>query len=193
MADWNLSEDEHLAEIGWDLEEPVRGAEGEIGEPEQGEFEELSALHDFGEWLDVMIVQQWVRGLEGPYDWAQWPLGRYVFGTEFVRTVEAHRTVALERVAWVCAMVACELAPRLESLEPGTLMGEDGAPAVREDGAHGWRCTLADAGGGPRLHYWVHPNGLVEFESVGPVEECPVPVVLETDGEASARPLAQSQ
>ncbi len=125
--------------------------------------------------LDVLIVQQWTKTLRGPYDWGDWPLARYTLGEGVLRAVEQRASSsarcadpAATHLAWVCAMVACGRAPRLRSIAPAPLMDVAGAEQlVRADGARGWRCNLErDAPGGPQLHYWVHPGGLVEFDTV---------------------------
>jgi hypothetical protein len=145
--------------------------------------------------LDTLIVQQWTKTLRGPYDWAEWPLARYVLRPGVLRARERHASVPLRcaspaatRLAWVCAMVACGRAAGLRGLDPRPLRGEAGAGAgaasaeaeasasaeaeasaelVRADGARGWCCNLErDAPQGPQLRYWVHPTGLIEFEDV---------------------------
>jgi hypothetical protein len=124
--------------------------------------------------LDIMIVQQWTKTLRGPYDWGDWPLARYTLGEGVLRAVQRQANAparcadpAATRLAWVCAMVACGRAPRLRSIAPSPLRGATGAELVRSDGARGWRCNLErDAPGGPQLHYWVHPSGQVEFDTV---------------------------
>jgi hypothetical protein len=125
--------------------------------------------------LDVLIVQQWTKTLRGPYDWGDWPLARYTLGEDVLRAVERRASgstrcadPAATRLAWVCAMVACGRAPRLRSIAPSPLGGAaDAEQLVRADGARGWRCNVErDAPNGPQLHYWVHPGGLVEFETI---------------------------
>jgi hypothetical protein len=126
-----------------------------------------------GESLDVLIVQQWTKTLRGPYDWGDWPLARYTLGEDVLSAAERYAggsarctSSAVERLAWVCAMVACGRAARLRSIQIQPRGGEE-RQLVREDGARAWRCNLErDALDGPQLHYWTHPSGLVEFESV---------------------------
>jgi hypothetical protein len=124
--------------------------------------------------LDVLIVQQWTKTLRGPYDWGDWPLARYTLGAGVLSAAERYASgstsctsSAVDRLAWVCAMVACGRAPRLRSIELHP-RGDGEQQLVRADGARAWRCNLErDALEGPQLHYWIHPSGLVEFESVG--------------------------
>ena len=125
--------------------------------------------------LDVLIVQQWTKTLRGPYDWGDWPLARYTLGADVLSAAEGRAgasvrcgTTPAEQLAWACAMVACGRAPRLRSLDPRPLTADsEGQQLVRADGARGWRCNvLRDASEGPQLQYWIHPSGLVEFETI---------------------------
>lgn len=133
--------------------------------------------------LDTLIVQQWTKTLRGPYDWGDWPLARYELGVEVVRVAESRASSSLrcagstvDQLAWVCAMVACGRATRLRSIDPTQLTDSEGEQVVRADGARGWRCNLLrDTSEGPQLHYWIHPSGLVEFETIiDRGERCPV-------------------
>jgi hypothetical protein len=171
---------------------PKCGPEGELpGGPEDGAAHpRRGAVRERAldrEALDVLIVQQWTKTLRGPYDWGDWPLARYTLGAGVLSAAERFASgsarctsSAVEHLAWVCAMVACGRAPRLRSIEPRPcgadeqqLVGADGAheqheqQLLRADGARAWRCNLErDVLDGPQLHYWIHPSGLVEFESV---------------------------
>lgn len=121
--------------------------------------------NDVRETLDLMIVQQWVKTLSGPFDWASWPLARYTISDEFHDQVEHRRS--LDDVAWACAMLACGLAHELceLDLQPRSA-GPRARPLVRDDGAKGYSCTiLAGRSAGSRLHLWRLPSGLIEFES----------------------------
>ncbi|HSZ70479.1 MAG TPA: hypothetical protein VK756_08955 [Solirubrobacteraceae bacterium] len=150
--------------------------------------------------FDIMIVQQWTKTLQGPYDWGDWPLARYRLGVGVVSAAESYASAsprcagsAVERLAWVCAMVACGRAPRLRSLDAGPLPA-GAAEAARADGARGWRCNLQrDTRGGPQLHYWIHPSGLVEFEAVVERDLAPVlelaPVERGADAEDCLAPV----
>ncbi len=133
--------------------------------------------------LDILIVQQWTKTLKGPYDWGDWPLARYKLGTGVLHAAERYASTsarcaspAADQLAWVCAMVACGRAPRLRSLDPQPLLGSSGEQqVVRSDGSRGWRCNVErDTPDGPQLHYWIHPSGLVEFDTVAAHDEpCP--------------------
>jgi hypothetical protein len=155
--------------------EPASGLDDGGGQPRRADTRvgtlDLQAL-------DILIVQQWTKTLRGPYDWGDWPLARYTLGAGVLRMAQpASASVrcaspAATRVAWVCAMVACGRAARLRSLDPRPLLGAGDEQLVRPDGACGWRCNLErDVPGGPQLYYWIHPSGLVEFETISSEEE----------------------
>lgn len=115
--------------------------------------------------LCLVITQQWTQTLTGPYDWGDWPLGRYVFGDEFLRDLRGPNDI--ENAAWVCAMVACGLAHEFVELEdqPRTAGPGDGQ-CVRADGAMAYRCTIVSGrGAGSHLDYWRLPSGVFEFAS----------------------------
>jgi hypothetical protein len=155
---------------------PKCGPDGEAsGGAEDGAHPRRGGVYQTGldrEAFDVLIVQQWTKTLRGPYDWGDWPLARYTLGAEVLSAVERYASgsarctsSAVDRLAWVCAMVACGRAQRLRSIQARPRGGEQ--QLVRADGACAWRCNLErEALDGPQLHYWIHPSGLVEFEAV---------------------------
>ena len=120
--------------------------------------------------LHTLISLQWAQALQRA-DHDAHPLGRYLLGEEFLKGIVARNVDApLERIAWVCAMVACGLAPAHNSLKPHPLLtGNAGTQLVRAcDGAKGWRCSLKRGTyGAPRLHYWILPDGTIEFTAIG--------------------------
>jgi hypothetical protein len=132
---------------------------------------------DFEQRLHVMLVGEWVSALTVS-DRREFPLGRYVFARGFAGMVESRRVgVAVERVAWVCAMVACGRASgagcEVHPLRTGS--GPTMAQLRRSDGARAWRCSLKMTSGGPRLHYWMTPDGIVEFASVAAHDDLSIP------------------
>lgn len=122
-----------------------------------------------GERLYVLIVEKWVETFSGPHDWSESPLASFVFSDEFLRALDDPDRLPLERIAWVCAMVACGKARGLGGIDPHQLLtGAGGRQLIREDGAKGWRCNLKrNSPGGARLHYWIHPSGKIEFDELG--------------------------
>jgi hypothetical protein len=118
--------------------------------------------------LHSLITREWVQALTAS-DRREHPLGAYVLTGELVATVEHQASLPQERLAWVCAMLACGYAPALAGLATHPLLsGRAGGQLQRADGAKGWRCSLKrNASGGPRLHYWIRPDGTIEFAEVG--------------------------
>jgi hypothetical protein len=125
--------------------------------------------------FDMLIVRQWTKTLQGPFDWGEWPLAPYLLGVGVVRAAADRGAFArcasssrAERLAWVCAMVACGRAARICGIDPSPMCEQsDGAQVVRADGALGWCCNVErNSPGGPKLHYWTHTSGLIEFEAV---------------------------
>jgi hypothetical protein len=133
----------------------------------QGAVRELGAL-GCEERLHMFIAREWVGALTVS-DRREHPLGAYVLTGELVAMVERQADISHERVAWVCAMVACGYAPALAGLAVHPLLsGRAGGQLQRADGAKGWRCSLKrNASAGPRLHYWIRPDGTIEFAEVG--------------------------
>jgi hypothetical protein len=132
---------------------------------------------DFEQRLHLMLAGEWVCALTAA-DRRECPLGPYVFGREFAQMVEGRRVeVAVKRIAWVCAMVACGRAARagceVHRLRTGG--GGNAAQLERSDGARAWRCNLKSSAGGPRLHYWALPEGTIEFASVAGHDDFSIP------------------
>jgi hypothetical protein len=76
-------------------------------------------------------------------------------------------------------MVACGKASRSPGLQPHALRRGGGGGSdpqrKRADGARALRCNLKNAAGGPRLHYWIQPNGTVEFASLASHDDYSIP------------------
>jgi hypothetical protein len=121
------------------------------------------------EGLYVLIVEKWVETFAGPHDWSDNPLASFVFSEQFLRALDEPDRLPLERIAWVCAMVAYGKARALGGIDPHQLLtGAGGRQLVREDGAKGWRCNLKrDSPGDVRQHYWIHTSGKIEFNALG--------------------------
>jgi len=119
--------------------------------------------------LPVKIVQEWIQTLTDPFDWGEWPLGRYLFGEAFHRHLDNPQS--LDNIAWVCAMVACGLAhesPKLKLHPRPVDMAVDGH-LVRGDDTELYRCTiLSGLGRGSRLDFCRLPSGVLEFETFTP-------------------------
>jgi hypothetical protein len=154
-----------------------KDAEPQGSEPE-APGDSGARVKDFEEELHKLIFEEWLRALSDS-DRAEYPLGRYIFSSEFVGQVERHANVSRDRLAWVCAMVACGKASRSPGLQPHALRRGGGGGSdpqrKRADGARALRCNLKNAAGGPRLHYWIQPNGTVEFASLASHDDYSIP------------------
>jgi hypothetical protein len=133
------------------------------GPPESSENDAPQA--DLWQTLYVLIVNQWAQTLAGPFDWANWPLDRYVFGERFHEQLEDRNN--LENAAWVCAMIACGLAQEFRELDVQPRLAQsDERQLTRTDGAESYRCRIVSGRGtGSCLDFSYLPSGIIEFES----------------------------
>jgi hypothetical protein len=130
---------------------------------------EMVARMDSEEVMHRLISREWIAALTAS-DRLQHPLGAYVFGPEFLQTVESRRNATpRERVAFACAMIASGWAGKLAGLEPHQLRGHLGSDTPQErrsDGAKAWMCNLGHGRGATRLQYWVIPDRKIEFAAL---------------------------
>jgi hypothetical protein len=128
---------------------------------------ELSEM-DTEERLQALIAREWRKSLNAE-DRRYHPLTGYVLTPGFIESAEKLATPPLDRIAWVCAMIASNYAQALTGLALRPLVqGKATQQMVRADGAKGWRCALKrNTPAAPRLHYWVRKDGAIEFDSVG--------------------------
>jgi hypothetical protein len=121
------------------------------------------------EQLHLLIVEQWLESCDSSQERAQRPLARYTFSERFERALDRQPRPALEKLAWVCAIVASGVAAKSYGITPQPLLaGLGGAQIMRADGAKAWSCCLQrNIADGPLLHFWMHPSGLIEFEALG--------------------------
>lgn len=121
--------------------------------------------------LHLMICEQWYDASSGRTDREQYPLGGYIIVSRLIADLHEHQVdVPLHRIGWVMAMVASGRTPAISGLSVYPLVTGTGRASqlIRaRDGAKGWRCTLSHISGGPCLHYWILPSGVIEFEAVG--------------------------
>lgn len=124
--------------------------------------EELLHFLIFGEWLFLTAA-----------DRREHPLGRYLFGPQFVDSVNSQRLdVPLARIGFACAMVSSRRAKGHAGLEPHAyravgVSGGASPQTIRADGARAMTCALGQSRGAPRLKYWLLPDGTIEFATVG--------------------------
>jgi hypothetical protein len=99
------------------------------------------------------------------------PLGDYTMGTHFLRSLDSLHGLGADRVADVVMEVVTGKAALSGGRELHQLRTDDagGLPQrVREDGARAWRVSLqSNTPAARRLHYWVLPDGSIEFAKVG--------------------------
>jgi hypothetical protein len=159
---------EQLRDANIDRHEAVTRAER--AEEYLGEEAQMSAVN-CEEVLHALISREWLRAFL-PADRREYPLGAHVLTPGFVAALEELPELSYDRVAWVCAMVACGYAPSLPGTAPQPLLTREGAQLRREDGAKGWRCNLkGDAAHAPYVRFWVRLDQAVEFAGIGLHEE----------------------
>jgi hypothetical protein len=121
--------------------------------------------------LHRLIFREWMRLT--PSDRREYQLS-YSFGVRFVATAEEHRDIPRDRLAWVCAMIACGRKPAgldVHALRKGN--GGNDPQVVRADGAKAWRARITtsapNAPAATRLHFWTRASSGagIEFGSVG--------------------------
>ena len=134
---------------------------------DDGELELIAALDLDGQ-LHRLISREWLKALANAGERSGYPL-LYVFGEGFIETVGDLTGTSMQRIAWVAAMVACGRASSIAGIDPHQLRQNSAGSSgqvVRADGAKAWRCKL-NGEGASRLHYWLRPDGIAEFASVG--------------------------
>ncbi len=117
----------------------------------------------------ILVVARWADSLTHD-DRLSSPLRPYRLGPNLLASNDAVAGASVERVAWICAMIACGRAPAIDGLELHKLRtGHGGSDPQRSrgDGALAWRCAVKrNQPSAPRLHYWVTPDGVIEFADV---------------------------
>ena len=121
--------------------------------------------------LRLLILERWLETLSDQ-ERNEHPLGRYVLGTGFVRSAEALSQVVRDRLAYVCAMIACERVGDLAALARSRLPHSSNAHQDGEqsgDGSSAWQCSLTrqDSQTPPAVRYLTHADGTVEFTGMG--------------------------
>jgi hypothetical protein len=118
--------------------------------------------------LYTLICAAWVAAVPSA-DRTKHPLRAHLLDRQLVEALSEQRIgLSLAWVGYVCAMVACGLPPHLTGIEPQPLREKAARQIVRTDGATGWCCNLQDRDSpdGPRLHYWIRPDGQIHFSGV---------------------------
>jgi hypothetical protein len=117
----------------------------------------------------VLIASAWADALTSQ-DRRAMPFRPYRLGAAFLEGIDVVPGAGAARVAWVCAMVACDRAREIDGLDLHQLRSGHGGSdpqRTRRDGAVAWRCAVKrNQPAAPRLHYWVAPDGVIEFADV---------------------------
>jgi hypothetical protein len=115
----------------------------------------------FDERLHMLIAREWRQTLT--VEERREFLLRYRLTPGFVSAVEGRPDLSVQRLCWVCAMLASGNLGALRDAPPAADRGSGGVQLERGDGAKGMFCVLA---GGPRVRYWMFPDQVVEFVGV---------------------------
>lgn len=119
--------------------------------------------------LRADIHEAWQR-LTTPADRRRYPWREPRFGPDFAASLRRVHGVDRRRLAEVCAEVVCGRAAERAGLELHPLRVSEGGDApqvVRGDGAKAFRVALqVHSPSARRLHYWLLPDGQVEFAKV---------------------------
>jgi hypothetical protein len=120
--------------------------------------------------LMELILQRWLETLSLE-ERTKHPLGSYVLGPDFVRSVEGLSNLVRERLAYVCAMIVCKRVESLAALAQSPLPPN---PHAHHDddllnGNQAWQCSLTrqDSQTPPAVRYLQLANGTVEFTGMG--------------------------
>ncbi len=120
--------------------------------------------------LMELILQRWLETLS-LQERTQHPLGPYVLGADFVRSIEGLSNLVRERLAYVCAMIVCK---RVETLAALALSPLPPNPHAHHDNAspngdQAWQCSLTreDSQTPPAVRYLQLADGTIKFTGMG--------------------------
>jgi hypothetical protein len=121
--------------------------------------------------LRVLILQRWLETLSHE-ERTQHPLGRYVLGPEFVRSAEGLINLVRDRLAFVCAMIACNRVGDLAALAQSPVSHNSKAHHDHDslkDSESAWQCSLTrpDSQTPPAVRYLQHADGTISFTGMG--------------------------
>ena len=139
-----------------------RGASG-------GGAPQVSAQDPEGALMEL-ILQRWLETLSLE-ERTQHPLGPYVLGPDFVRSIEGLSNLVRERLAYVCAMIACNRVESLAALAQSPL--PPNPHAHHDDSLNGnqsaWQCSLTrqDSQTPPAVRYLQLADGTIKFTGMG--------------------------
>jgi hypothetical protein len=134
-------------------------------EAQMREMEQHWTERSFEERLHSWITSLWLAKLT-PEQRREHPLQPYVLSTEFLGLTEERWDLREEQLAWACAMVACDCVESIGGLRRAPLVAQEGGEQLVRDGAQGWWVSLDRKPDSPRMHYWVHQDGVIHFTAV---------------------------
>jgi hypothetical protein len=127
--------------------------------------------------LMELILQRWLETLS-LQERTQHPLGPYVLGQDFVRSIEGLSNLVRERLAYVCAMIVCKRAETLAALVQSPLPPN---PHAHHDNAslngnQAWQCSLTrqDSQSPQAVRYLQLADGTIKFTGMG-IYKTPTP------------------
>jgi vacuolar-type H+-ATPase subunit H len=140
-----------------------------IAERERG-VSQMSTQDSEGALMEL-ILQRWLETLSHE-ERTQHPLGRYVLGPEFVRSAEGLIDLVRDRLAFVCAMIACNRVGDLAALAQSPLSHNSKAHHDHDslkDSESAWQCSLTrpDSQTPPPVRYLQHADGTISFTGMG--------------------------
>jgi hypothetical protein len=121
--------------------------------------------------LRVLILQRWLETLSDE-ERTQHPLGGYALAPEFVRSAEGLIDLVRDRLAFVCAMIACNRVGDLAALAQSPLSHNSKAHHDHDslkDSESAWQCSLTrpDSQTPPAVRYLQHADGTISFTGMG--------------------------
>jgi hypothetical protein len=146
-------------------ERRLRIAERDRGSARTGSQDPEGALIE-------LILQRWLETLSRD-ERTRHPLGPYVLGPDFVRSAEGLSNLVRDRLAYVCAMIACERVESLAALAQSPLPPNNHAHHHDRDSLNGggsaWQCSLTrqDAQTPPAVRYLRRADGTIKFSGLG--------------------------
>lgn len=116
-----------------------------------------------------LVLTQWAtRTL--PSEQGDRPMPDFIIGPRFLNSLDRLEGIKQGKVADVVFEIVTGLAPQIPSREVHRLRtgpGGDDPVRIRDDGAVAWRASLqVKTPSARRIHYWILPNGDIEFARV---------------------------
>jgi len=146
---------ERLAERRARMAERDGGALNGSAQDPEGALRELILAR----WLETLSLDERTR----------YPLGRYVLSPDFVRSAEGLSNLVRDRLAYVCAMIACERVESLAALTHSPLPPNSHAYHLPSGDRSAWQCSLTrvDSQSPPAVRYLKPADGTLKFTGMG--------------------------